>query len=76
MSESGEHDEQQPSVCLRQCPTRMGDLRPLIAHHVAVDTCMARQREFYHKCHRCLYRGKPAGFVIDTEVPMSRATGA
>ena len=23
---------------------------------------MARQRGFYHKCHRCLYRGKPANW--------------
>jgi hypothetical protein len=34
----------------------------LITHLIGVDVCMARQRGFYHKCHRCLYRGKPANW--------------
>jgi len=51
--------------CQRVCPTPAGDTRPLICHQIAVELCMARQREFYHKCHRCLYRGKPADFTHD-----------
>jgi hypothetical protein len=26
---------------------------------------MQRQREFYHKCHRCVFGGKPTDFVLD-----------
>jgi hypothetical protein len=33
-------------------------------HCIDVATCMRRQREFYHKCHRCLYRGQPATFFL------------
>ncbi|MCB9870238.1 MAG: hypothetical protein H6836_01305 [Planctomycetes bacterium] len=47
---------------MRQCPTLTGDERPLIAHSIAECLCVERQREFYHKCHRCVFRGKPAGY--------------
>ena len=58
--------EQQSSrngCSLRLCPTPRGEARTLITHHIGVDVCMARQRDFYHKCHRCVYRGKAASFV-------------
>ena len=58
--------EDKPSTDLevRQCPTHRGDARPLIAHHVGVNLCLSRQRDFYHKCHRCVYRGKSATYVL------------
>lgn len=49
---------------MRFCPTVEGSATPLITHQIGVDTCMARQRTFYHKCHRCQYRGKPASFQL------------
>ena len=48
----------------RQCPTLSGDLRSLITHRIRSELCMKRQREHYHKCHRCLYRGQSADLVI------------
>ncbi len=51
-------------ITLRQCPTLPGDLRSLITHRIEPPQCMKRQREHYHKCHRCLYRGQPADLVI------------
>ena len=47
---------------LRRCPTTGGYEPPLIIQAIRPDVCMQRQREFYHKCHRCLFRGKPADF--------------
>ena len=49
---------------MRQCPTLAGDDRPLIAHSIANTLCSKRQREFYHKCHRCVFRGKPADYEV------------
>jgi hypothetical protein len=56
-------------VATRQCPTTVGDHRPLIAQNIAIEVCQGRQREMYHKCHRCLYRGKPAAFVAERGAP-------
>ncbi len=53
---------------MRFCPTVEGSSAPLITHQIGVDTCMARQRTFYHKCHRCQYRGKPAAFQLTQPV--------
>ena len=53
---------------MRHCPTLDGDDRPLIAHTIGAGLCLSRQRTFYHKCHRCLYRGKPADFSVDSEI--------
>ena len=50
---------------MRQCPTLRGDERPLFAHSIVNGVCMQRQREFYHKCHRCVFGGKPTDFVLD-----------
>lgn len=52
---------------MRQCPTLPGADRPLIAHTIGCGLCMARQRDFYHKCHRCVYRAQPADFVFEPE---------
>ena len=58
---------------MRQCPTIEGDSRPLIVQCVEAGLCLARQRDFYHKCHRCVYRGKAAEFVYE---PPARAEPA
>ena len=55
---------------MRQCPTIEGDFRPLIVQSIDACQCFARQRDFYHKCHRCVFRGKSAEFV---HVPTARA---
>ena len=49
---------------IRQCPTIAGDFRPLILQSISTCICLTRQEEQYHKCHRCLYRGKPADFRL------------
>jgi hypothetical protein len=49
---------------MRLCPTLEGDGAPLITHLIGVEQCLSRQRGFYHKCHRCLFRGKPANFSV------------
>ena len=59
-------------LTLRQCPTPIGDILPLIAHRIEPNLCLARQRDFYHKCHRCQFRGKPATFEL--EQPVEDAT--
>lgn len=57
----------------RACPTLPGATRPLIEHRIEVPQCLERQRTLYHKCHRCVYRGKPATFVADRPTPMPGA---
>ena len=47
---------------LRQCPTQV-DAQPLIAHRIEPCVCLERQRQLYHKCHKCVYRGEPANWV-------------
>ncbi len=55
---------------MRLCPSVEGSASPLITHRIGVDVCMARQRTFFHKCHRCIYRGKSACWE-PTEAPMA-----
>jgi hypothetical protein len=50
-------------VQVRHCPTVAGDGAPLIVQTIGCDTCLKRQAEHYHKCHRCVYRGKAADYV-------------
>ena len=45
---------------MRLCPSVEGSTSPLITHRIGVDVCFARQRTFFHKCHRCIYRGQAA----------------
>lgn len=47
---------------LRRCPSPSGFALPLIIQAIRPETCMQRQRDFYHKCHRCQFRGKPADY--------------
>jgi len=47
---------------MRLCPSVEGSPSPLITHRIGVDVCLARQRTFFHKCHRCIYRGKSAAW--------------
>ena len=56
---------------LRLCPTVEGTQSPLITHLIGVDTCLARQRACYHKCHRCQYRGQPASFELPLPAELS-----
>ena len=58
----------------RMCPTQAGDMRPLITHMVPRELCSKRQREFYHRCHRCLYRGKEMDFVAPEETAQRNGT--
>ena len=60
---------------MRQCPTLAGDDRPLFAHSIANDVCMQRQREFYHKCHRCVFRGEAADFVMNPQPEAAHRNG-
>jgi hypothetical protein len=60
---------------MRHCPTLPGDERPLIAHSIVTGVCQQRQREFYHKCHRCVYAGKPADFVLDPPLDTTHRNG-
>jgi hypothetical protein len=53
------------AASMRTCPTVQGSPSPLITHRIGVDVCLARQRTFFHKCHRCVYRGKPADWKAD-----------
>lgn len=45
---------------MRLCPSVEGSATPLITHRIGVEVCMARQGTFFHKCHRCIYRGRAA----------------
>lgn len=47
---------------LRRCPSPSGFMLPLIIQAIRPEVCMQRQREFYHKCHRCQFRGKSADY--------------
>lgn len=47
---------------MRDCPTIQGSSLPLIVHRIAAEDCMSRQSCHYHKCHRCIYRGKAASW--------------
>lgn len=51
----------------RQCPTVVGKTTALITHMIEPQLCLKRQREYYHKCHRCAYRGKAADFVAQEQ---------
>lgn len=66
--------------CNRLCPSVEGSASPLITHRIGVDVCLARQRTFFHKCHRCVYRGKAATWepepvaVLELSVPEAPAS--
>jgi hypothetical protein len=55
---------------MRLCPSVQGSNTPLITHRIGVEVCMARQRTFFHKCHRCIYRGQAANWE-PAEGPMA-----
>ncbi len=54
---------------MRTCPSVEGSASPLITHRIGVDVCLARQRTFFHKCHRCIYRGQPANWEPELAPP-------
>ncbi len=45
---------------MRDCPTVHSTSMPLIIHRISAQDCMSRQSCHYHKCHRCMFRGKAA----------------
>jgi len=47
---------------MRLCPTVEGSAAPLITHRISADVCQTRQCANFHKCHRCIYRGKAASW--------------
>jgi hypothetical protein len=55
---------------MRLCPSVEGSNPPLITHRIGVDVCLARQGTFFHKCHRCIYRGQPASWE-PAEAPLA-----
>lgn len=55
---------------MRLCPSVEGSAPPLITHRIGVEVCMARQRTFFHKCHRCIYRGQAANWE-PADAPMA-----
>lgn len=54
----------EPASQRRLCPNRSSGAHSLIAHWITPDTCLTRQRQGYHKCFTCAYRGLPAGAVL------------
>lgn len=52
-----------PYQAMRVCPTVDGSSPPLITHRIGAADCLSRQRCNYHKCHRCIYRGKDGLWV-------------
>jgi hypothetical protein len=55
---------------MRLCPSVEGSAPPLITHRIGVEVCLARQRTFFHKCHRCIYRGQAANWEPE-EAPLA-----
>lgn len=56
---------------MRTCPSAEGSASPLITHRIGVDVCLARQDAQFHKCHRCIYRGKAASWEpAESQLPM------
>jgi hypothetical protein len=50
---------------MRLCPSVEGSASPLITHRIGADVCLSRQATNFHKCHRCIYRGKAADWAPD-----------
>lgn len=65
-------DEVNPG--LRGCPSVPGDKRPLIVHSIDTGICSKRQQNGFHRCHRCLYRGKPLDWIYEEPQPFETAT--
>jgi hypothetical protein len=48
----------------------------LITHRISAEDCQARQRSHFHKCHRCVYRGKASDWVCEAARPHKAPAGA
>lgn len=48
---------------MRLCPSVEGSGSPLITHRIGAEVCLGRQDANFHKCHRCIYRGKSADWT-------------
>ena len=46
---------------------------PLIVHRISVPQCAQRQETGYHRCHRCVYRGRPLDWVYEEPQPFAPA---
>jgi len=56
---------------MRLCPTVEGSPSPLITHRIGAAVCQARQRSHFHKCHKCVFRGKPADWQPEPSSPLT-----
>ena len=56
---------------MRDCPTIHSSSMPLIIHRISAQDCMSRQSCHYHKCHRCVFRGKAADWQPEGSVVVS-----
>lgn len=56
---------------MRDCPTVHSPSMPLIVHRISAQDCMSRQSCHYHKCHRCVFRGKAADWQPEGSVVAS-----
>ena len=61
---------------MRLCPTVEGSPSPLITHRIAPGVCLARQRTNFHKCHKCVYRGKAVDWQAEEPAPLELQTAA
>ena len=52
---------------MRLCPSVDGAAAPLIIHRIGADVCLSRQACHFHKCHRCIYRGKASDWRPEEE---------
>lgn len=55
---------------MRDCPTIHSSSMPLIVHRISAQDCMSRQSCHYHKCHRCVFRGKAADWQPEASAPV------
>ena len=61
---------------MRICPTVQGSPSPLIIHRIGLEVCLARQATFFHKCHKCIYRGKAADWEPEDPQELTIEIGA
>jgi len=50
----------------RQCPTYEYPDEPLFAHTITCSTCETLQKQFFHKCAKCVYRSDEPHVFFDS----------
>ncbi|MCA8974464.1 MAG: hypothetical protein KDC98_07065 [Planctomycetes bacterium] len=61
---------------MRLCPTVEGSPSPLITHRIGSGDCQSRQGTHFHRCHKCIYRGKPADWVSQDPAHLTVEVGS